>query len=116
MAELESARSENVKVESGAAKLSPVSLGKTNKQTRKHSRAHSHTHPERGLSLDFSLHWKYFTFNCFFFFLSFFPSRLCSPCQELSGEPRWEESGASLVFNDTTWRSNLLYGIVVALF
>lgn len=92
------------------AKLSSVSLG----EKKTHSYTHSYTFSTAAFFLwKFTLTGKYSTFNFFFFFDVSPTSRLCSPCQKLSGEPRWEESGASLVFNDPTWRSNLLYGIVV---
>lgn len=113
VAELESARSENVKVESGAAlRCSQTVVCFSGKKTL----LHTFPHIQSG-----SFVWNFLlTGNIpplivfgFFFWRSPPPSRLCSPCQKLTGEPGWEESGASLVFNDTTWRSNLLYGIVV---
>lgn len=74
------------------------------------------THPEREYCLEFPPHWKYSTLNCFWFFKRF-PSPPSPGCVHLVNI--WVESLVAkseehrFVFNDTTWRSNLLYGIVV---
>lgn len=68
VAELESARSENVKVESGSAlRWSRTAVCFSGGEKRL---TQIPTHPEREYCLEFPPHWKYSSLNCFWVFFN----------------------------------------------